>query len=152
MSSLDPIISADLVRTRAELAAVTTALANARNEIAGVANVMNATRSELAAARNEIAGVGASSSIKSVQRGVLELPPYAGGTIDYLDIAVAAVNPARAIVNFAGFNGVIANNGVQSANPIMLFLFSASSIRARWSVNSSYGWAMRISWELVEYK
>ncbi|ATH13824.1 hypothetical protein CHL79_16025 [Delftia acidovorans] len=152
MSSLDPIISADLVRTRAELAAVTTALANARNEIAGVANVMNATRSELAAARNEIAGVGASSIIKSVQRGVLELPPYAGGNIDYLDIAVSAVNPARAVVNFGGFNGVHAPSGVHAANPIMVTLFSATSIRARWTLNMTGMFGMRVSWELVEYK
>lgn len=149
MSSLDPIISADLVRTRAELAAVSTALASARNEIAGVAAVMNATRSELAAARNEIAGVGASSNVKSIQRGVIELVPSAYTTTV---INVGWVDLNKCTLRTLGYVGVMGSSDNRFSNSVMVKMLNNSQIQAEVTYAGASNVNTRVSWELVEYK
>ncbi|MCO5339246.1 hypothetical protein [Delftia tsuruhatensis] len=159
MSSLDPIISADLVRTRAELAAVTTALANARNEIAGVAYVMNVTRNELAAARNEIAGVnvavGGNSVIKSVQRGVAVIPPVDNPGQGSLTVAVAAVNLDKCMLNITGMAGQ-QNSGSSVVVPVPGYarLTSSTTIQLTLTRNIMYGSSppFYMCWEIVEFK
>ncbi len=152
MSSLDPIISADLVRTRAELAAVTTALANARSDIAGVANILNVTRNELAAARNEIAGVGASSVIKSVQRGVAMISPAINPGVPGLTVYVAAVTPAKCMLNITGMNGL--RFEPYTYVPAHAQLTSATTIQLTLSVPAIQGYASNfyLGWELLEFK
>lgn len=152
MSSLDPIISADLVRTRAELAAVATALANARNEITGVANIMNVTRNELAAARNEIAGVGASSVIKSVQRGVAMILPTTNPGVSLFTVQVAAVTPAKCMLNITGMSGL--RYDPYTYVPAHAQLTSATTIQLMLSVPAIQGYASNyyLGWELLEFK
>ncbi|WP_310637081.1 hypothetical protein [Delftia acidovorans] len=78
--SLDAVISADLVKTRVEIAALSNALAAARNEIAGLASQF-----------------GSSSALKSVQR--IRVQPAAGtGTSYFSDVTIAAINPQKTIV------------------------------------------------------
>lgn len=76
--SLDAVISADLVKTRAEIASLSNSLAAARNEIAGLSS-----------------HVTSSSQFKSVQR--LRVQP-AGNPNYYSDVAIAAINPQKTIV------------------------------------------------------
>ncbi|MEJ8293170.1 MULTISPECIES: hypothetical protein [Delftia] len=78
--SLDAVISADLVKTRAEIAALSNALAAARNEIAGLSNQFSN-----------------STALKSIQR--IRVQPAAGsGTPYYSDVTITAINPQRTIV------------------------------------------------------
>lgn len=151
MSSLDPIISADLVRARAELAAVSTALASARNEIAGVANILNLTRNELAAARNEIAAGAASSPIKNVQRGVGYISKVTNNGTKSFTLAIAAVNPAKCAINLLGVEGVF--TGVRREGSLRL---SSASTLEFWMTDYVYNQPdysdVRFSWEVVEYK
>nr|WP_216295731.1 hypothetical protein [Delftia acidovorans]MCA1071780.1 hypothetical protein [Delftia acidovorans] len=151
MSSLDPIISADLVRARAELAALSTALASARGDITWIANNLGATRSELAAARNEIAAGTASSPIKSVQRGIATMTPSSGG-FRTLTVNVAAVNTAKSILNVTGMQGVRYEN----TTPIPGYAQITSSTTIMFSVGydliSGYFSPTYWGWELVEYK
>ncbi|BDE72843.1 hypothetical protein [Delftia lacustris] len=79
--SLDAVISADLVKTRAEIAALGSAVAAARNEIAGL--------------NTQVSG---NSAIKSVQR--LRIQPIADNTsrIYHSDVTISAINPLKSIV------------------------------------------------------
>ncbi|MGQ8878806.1 hypothetical protein ACUTR7_14955 [Delftia sp. NA_296.1] len=151
MSSLDPIISADLVRARAELAAVSTALASARGDITWIANNLGATRSELAAARNEIAAGAASSPIKNVQRGVGHISKISSTGIKSFTLAIAAVNPAKCAISLLGVEGVFAGNRRDG----LLRLSSASTLEF-WMTDYLYNQPdhtdVRFSWEVVEYK
>ncbi|QPR32803.1 hypothetical protein I6G96_17670 [Delftia acidovorans] len=79
--SLDAVISADLVKTRAEIAALSSAVAAARSEIAGL--------------NSQFMG---SSVIKSLQR--IRVQPAVNNTthVHYSDVTIASVNPLRSIV------------------------------------------------------
>lgn len=76
--SLDAVISADLVKTRAEIAVLNNSLAAARSEIAALSNQTISN-----------------SPIKSVQR--LRVQP-AGNPNHYSDVVIAAINPQKTIV------------------------------------------------------
>ena len=76
--SLDAVISADLVKTRAEIAALSSAVASARSEIAGLNSQ-----------------VSNSSALKSLQR--LRVQP-SGSAPYYSDVAIAAINPQKTTV------------------------------------------------------
>ncbi|MCG8990628.1 hypothetical protein MI467_27630 [Delftia acidovorans] len=144
MSSLDPIISADLVRTRAELAAVSTALASARSEIA-------AARNEIGLARNEIAAGAASSPIKNVQRGVGYISKVTNSGSRSFTLAIAAVNPAKCAINLLGVEGFFADRRREGS----LRLSSATTLEF-WMTdpifNDNVSGDVRYSWEVVEYK
>ncbi|MBK0114714.1 MULTISPECIES: hypothetical protein [unclassified Delftia] len=150
MSSLDPIISADLVRARAEVAALTADLSGARSEITWIGNVLNATRSELAAARNEIAAGTASSPIKSVQRGVIVISNLSVTNT----VNVGWVNLNKCVLRNLGWIGYLAQNGISASNPVMLQMLNNSQIQAE--ITMTYGttgiYNGKVSWELVEYK
>jgi len=153
MSSMDAVISNDVVRARAELAALTTGLANARNEIAAVSNTLIVTRSELAAARNEIAAGSASSPIRSVQRGVaLITTPTPPASIGGLTVYVAAVNPAKCMLNVTGFSGYTYDP--YAPHQAHAQLTSATTIQLTLAVpiRSGYSSYFYMAWELVEFK
>ncbi len=76
--SLDAVISADLIKTRAEIAALSNSLAAARSEIAGLNSQ-----------------VTSSSPIKSLQR--IRVQP-AGSPNYYSDVVIAAINLQKTIV------------------------------------------------------
>jgi hypothetical protein len=76
--SLDAVISADLVKTRAEIAALSSALTAARNEISGLSNQINS-----------------SSALKSMQR--LRVRPMPGSQL-YADVAIGTVNPLKTLL------------------------------------------------------
>ncbi|WP_338498018.1 hypothetical protein [Delftia tsuruhatensis] len=152
MSSLDPIISADLVRARAELAAVSTALATARGDITWIANNLGATRSELAAARNEIAAGAASSPIKNVQRGVGYISKVTNSGIKSFTLTIAAVNPAKCAINILGVEGSYLSGKPREGS---LRLSSATTLEfwmTDYLYNDSTHSDVRFSWEVVEYK
>lgn len=79
--SLDAVISADLVKTRVEIAALSNALAAARSEIIGLSGQ-----------------ISSGSSIKTIQR--LRLRPSYGfeGSPTYSDATIAAINPQKTLI------------------------------------------------------
>jgi hypothetical protein len=78
--SLDAVISADLVKTRAEIAALSSVVASARGEIAMLITQLNS-----------------SSVIKSLQK--LRVTPTAGrNTPNFSDVTIAAINPQKTVV------------------------------------------------------
>lgn len=132
--SLDAVISADLVKTRAEIAALSSAVSSARSEIAGV-NIQ----------------ITSTSVIKSVQRGVISF--LASGPNEVI-VNIAAVNPSKSVLSLLGVISYIQSGDGSTAvpNPVMLQLLNENQLKA----NSLFGipWysAPKASWELVEYK
>lgn len=135
--SLDAVISADLVKTRAEIAALSSAVAAALNEIAGLST--------------QISG---SSHIKSIQRGVIDMSSQATKTI-----SITAVTPGKSLLKNLGntgafFSSVYTSQGasnVLSSNSVMLELVNSNQIKANGTVQTPY-YNTLVSWELVEYK
>ena len=126
--SLDAVISADLVKTRAEIAALNSAVVAARSEIASL-NVQ----------------VNSNSVIKSVQRGVIEISSSIVENI----ATITAVNPAKASLQLLGCRGYMYGAGGSSHG--MIQLLSPTQVRAWWT-STSVGESIKISWELVEFK
>ncbi|MCP4014561.1 MULTISPECIES: hypothetical protein [Delftia] len=81
--SLDAVISADLVKTRAEIAALSNALISARNEIAGLSGQ-----------------ISNGSAIKSVQR--IRLRPAYNYEGAYSDATITAINPQKTLILIRG--------------------------------------------------
>jgi hypothetical protein len=135
--SLDAVISADLVRTRAEIAALTSSVAAARSEIAGLNNQVNG-----------------STVIKSVQRGRIDIPAISGGSIPRVLVSISPVNPAKASMTYLGSTGVRVWNSEGMFNGGTVALISGNQIEGTCTLGPSisYGSGFSVSWELVEYK
>lgn len=130
--SLDAVISADLVKTRAEVAALSSAVASARNEIAGLTT--------------QISG---SSIIKSVQRGLITF--VVDGPTE-LTINIVPVNPARSVLHNLGSQGFRSIGETYYPYDTFIQLSSGNQIKA-FAFQPSWWWSQaKVSWELVEYK
>ncbi|MEE9872112.1 MULTISPECIES: hypothetical protein [Delftia] len=134
--SLDAVISADLVKTRADIAALSSAVAATRSEVAGLTIQMSN-----------------GSAIKSIQRGIIIVAPIEksiGRTI-----AVAAVNPSKSQLNLLGICGYgYSSTSIAGCFNGRIQLISSTSLEVRFG---SYAWTgetteLSCSWELVEYK
>jgi hypothetical protein len=130
--SLDAVISADMVKTRAEIAALSSAVAAARNEIAGL--------------NTQISG---SSIIKSVQRGLITF--VTDGPTE-LTISIAPVNPAKSVLHSLGSQGFWQSGETYYPYDTFIQLLSGNQIKAS-AYWRSWWWSQaKVSWELVEYK
>ncbi|CAB5719345.1 Uncharacterised protein [Delftia tsuruhatensis] len=135
--SLDAVISADLVKTRAEIAALSSAVAVARNEISGLNTQLTSN-----------------SHIKSIQRGVIDM-----GSVLTRTVSITAVTPGKSSLKNLGNTGAFyssvftsqGNNSVFSSNSVMLELVNGNQIKATGIVATPY-YNTLVSWELVEYK
>ncbi|MHC3432322.1 hypothetical protein [Delftia lacustris] len=130
--SLDAVISADLVKTRAEIAALSSAVASARSEIAGLTTQVNN-----------------SSVIKSVQRGIVSI---VSNTPNPTVISIATVNPSKCLVSFLGSNGYFAMSDVSFANLTRMRLLDSNRIEILRTVTGSSTTNVDLSWEVVEFK
>jgi len=130
--SLDAVISADLVKTRAEIAALGTAVAAARSEIASL--------------NSQVTG---SSVIKSVQRGLITF--VAQGPTELI-INVAPVNLSKSVLRSLGSQGFFLSGDVYYPYDTFIQLLSGNQIKAS-AFQPSWWWSQaKVSWELVEYK
>ncbi|MEQ6306637.1 hypothetical protein ABN448_05400 [Delftia acidovorans] len=135
--SLDAVISADLVKTRAEIAAVSNVLAATRNEISGLNTQLTSN-----------------SHIKSIQRGVIDM-----GSILTKTVSITAVTPGKSSLKSLGNTGAFYSNvstsqgtyGVFTSNSVMLELVNGNQIKATGILQTPY-YSTLVSWELVEYK
>ncbi|OBY82194.1 hypothetical protein [Delftia sp. JD2] len=129
--SLDAVISADLVKTRAEIAALSSAVLSARSEIAGLTTQVNN-----------------SSVIKSVQRGIVSILSTApNATV----INIATVNPSKCLVSFLGSTGYFAMNDVSFSNLTRMRLLDSNRIEILKSLTGSGTTNVELSWEVVEF-
>lgn len=129
--SLDAVISADLVKTRAEIAALSSAVSSARSEIAGLTTQVNN-----------------SSVIKSVQRGIVSILSTApNATV----ISIATVNPSKCLVSFLGSTGYFAMNDVSFSNLTRMRLLDSNRIEILKSLTGSGTTNVELSWEVVEF-
>lgn len=137
MSGMEMVISNDLLRARAEIAALNQGIASARAEIAVVKSGVDALGSQ----------VGATSVIKSVQRGLLMI---ATGTKE-TTINVGAVNMDKSSLQFVGAVGWSDGSSINAGR---IYLISPTQIHAIWSLAAGTGFpgGIQISWELIEYK
>lgn len=135
--SLDAVISADLVKTRAEIAALSSAVAAARNEIAGL--------------NTQVAG---GSVIRSVQRGQITIPMPSSGSTPKLTVNVASVNPIKSVLHYLGNIGIKHYSNSSVFNGAMVALVSATQIEITPTVAPENGYTpgVTVSWELVEFK
>ncbi|EZP50352.1 hypothetical protein [Delftia sp. RIT313] len=135
--SLDAVISADLVKTRAEIAALNSSLAAARSEVAGLSNQ-----------------VSSSTVIKSVQRGRIDTPANATGGTTRVVVSISPVNPAKASMTYLGSTGVRQWNNEGILNGGTVALISGSQIEGTCTLPpyTGYGTGFSMSWELVEFK
>lgn len=141
MSSMEMVISSDLVRARAEITALNQSLAAARTEIATVDNRVQWVSSQ-------VANTGA---VKSVQRGIVSLAPFAnGGPLPELIVNINPVTMDRAVLHLVGAPSWVAGG---NCNYINAHLLNSSQIRFEWGMLFQIsGINCRISWELLEYK
>jgi len=130
--SLDAVISADLVKTRAEIAALSSAVSSARSEIAGLTTQVNN-----------------SSVIKSVQRGIVSILYNATNPTV---ISIATVNPSKCLVSFLGSTGYYAASDSSFANLTRMRLLDSNRIEILRSTTGSYTSNVELSWEVVEFK
>jgi|APLak6261704052_1056271.scaffolds.fasta_scaffold00625_3 hypothetical protein len=130
--SLDAVISADLVKTRAEIAALSSAVSSARIEIAGLTTQVNN-----------------SSVIKSVQRGIVSILYNATNPTV---ISIATVNPSKCLVSFLGSTGYYAASDSGFANLTRMRLLDSNRIEILRSTTGSYTSNVELSWEVVEFK
>lgn len=129
--SLDAVISADLVKTRTEIAALSSAVLSARSEIAGLTTQVNN-----------------SSVIKSVQRGIVSILSTApNATV----INIATVNPSKCLVSFLGSTGYFAMNDVSFSNLTRMRLLDSNRIEILKSLTGSGTTNVELSWEVVEF-
>ncbi|WAT83731.1 hypothetical protein [Delftia acidovorans] len=129
--SLDAVISADLVKTRAEIAALSSAVSSARSEIAGLTTQVNN-----------------SSVIKSVQRGIVSILYNATNPTV---ISIATVNPSKCLVSFLGSTGYFAMNDVSFSNLTRMRLLDSNRIEILKSLAGSGTTNVELSWEVVEF-
>ncbi|AOV01897.1 hypothetical protein N5K37_15270 [Delftia tsuruhatensis] len=130
--SLDAVISADLLRTRAEITALSTALAAARSEIAGLNTLMTGN-----------------SVIKSVQRGTVSIHYNAS---DPTIINIAAVAPSKCLLSFLGSTGyLISVPDYSFANLSRLRLLDSTRLEVNRSTWGTYSSPVTLSWEVVEF-
>lgn len=141
MSSMEMVISTDLVRARAEIAAMNLSLAAARAEIATVDNRVQWVSSQ-------VANTGV---VKSLQRGIVSLAPFAnGGPLPELIVNITPVTVDRAVLHLVGAPSWAAGG---NCNYINAHLLNSSQIRFEWgTLYQQSGINCRISWELLEYK
>lgn len=135
--SLDAVISADLVKTRAEIAALTSSLAAARSEVAGLSNQ-----------------VSGSTAIKSIQRGRIDIPANAAGGTSRVVVSISPVNPAKASMTYLGSTGARVWNNESMLNGGTVALISGNQIEGTCTLPpwAGYGTGFSMSWELVEFK
>ncbi|WP_312129340.1 hypothetical protein [Diaphorobacter nitroreducens] len=81
------------------------------------------------------------SGIKSIQRGVTATP---GSSPYYVDVAVTAVNPAKAMLSILG--GIDTTTTASGANQIQLI--GGSAVRVQ---KGNAAPVQQVSWELVEW-
>ncbi|WP_152683549.1 hypothetical protein [Delftia tsuruhatensis] len=139
--SLDAVISADLVKTRAEIAALGTAVAAARSEISGLNNQLSS-----------------SSTIKSIQRGVIDLAGSLSKTASIIAV-IPGKSALRNLGNTGAFSSVssVSSDGwavyyTYASNTVMVELVNGSQIKATTPLATASPYGTQVSWELVEYK
>lgn len=135
--SLDAVISADLVKTRAEIAALTSSLAAARSAVAELSSQVNG-----------------STVIKSVQRGRIDIPAASSGSTSRVVVSISPVNPAKAALSYLGSTGVRQWNTEGMFNGGHVALISGTQIEGNCTLPpwAGAGTGFSMSWELVEFK
>lgn len=139
MSGMEMVISSDLVRARAEIAALNQSLAAARTEIATVDNRVQWVSSQ-------VANTGA---VKSVQRGVVSMNGSATTGTDSVIVNVSPVTMERASLHFIGGAAFVSNGYGRFA---YAKLINSSQIQFDWGNQITNSTFISVSWELVEYK
>ncbi|WP_333907499.1 hypothetical protein [Delftia acidovorans] len=136
MSSMEMVISSDLVRARSEIAALNLSLAAARAEIATVDNRVQWVS-------GQVANTGA---VKSVQRGVVTMQ---GAATDPVIVNVSPVAMERASLQIIGTVGLVRNGYGRFG---YAKLINSSQLLFDWSYAYNFDLNVLVSWELVEYK
>lgn len=139
MSSMEMVISSDLVRARAEIAALNQSLADARVEIATVDNRVQWLSSQ-------VANTGA---VKSVQRGVVSMSGETPSGSNSVIVNVSPVTMERTSLHFIGGAAFVSNGYGRFA---YAKLINSSQIQFDWGNQVINATNILVSWELVEYK